>query len=73
MPGPCSAPNGDVTLMSMVKDHCPHHGAKLGECAKKRRQAEHPSEFCPPRVTKRQFLQRIGKLDTGKTRHQRRI
>ncbi|AUE23530.1 hypothetical protein SEA_TONIANN_25 [Gordonia phage Toniann] len=67
MPGPCSAPNGDVTLMSMVKDHCPHHGAKLGECAKNARRGED----CPRRVTKRQFLQRIGKLDTGKTRKRR--
>lgn len=59
MPGPCSAPNGDRSLINGDRTFCPKHGDKHADCRKAKCKREY--------VSKREYLWRINKLHTGKT------
>lgn len=66
MPGPNSAPNGDIALTLAHKDHCPIHGLDLSKC-----HAESPKGKRCPRVTLRAFRASRNTLRTGKTARKR--
>lgn len=61
MPGPCSAPNGDRSLLSSEPFWCNEHKEKLEDC----------KSSCNP-ISKRARLAQQNKLVTGKTAGKRK-
>lgn len=59
MPGPCSAPNGDASLVTSTKSMCSAHGGKLEYC-------DHDCES--RQITLREWKLRRNILFSGKTR-----